>query len=98
MSRKKCRLCEQNVDAKDTNDHHLIPQSEYPKGPQFKRLRNKLRKQKIRICKTCHTKLHQLCTNHELACKYYTVALIREQPLFKVYLDTLLGRSDATLP
>lgn len=65
----ECPLCDREMDEVDADRHHLIPkQKGGKKGPT------------VDIHRFCHTKIHSIFTNKELASKYNTIEKLREVP------------------
>ena len=76
-----CELCNRNVSI--ITKHHLIPLQKG--GKKFETLS---------LCKTCHTQIHALFTNRELATHYHTLeSLKRDRKIIKylIFLENIPG-------
>ena len=68
-----CELCNRNVST--ITKHHLIPVEKG--GNKFNT---------IHLCIACHTSLHALFTNRELAARFNSLELIKRDPKIIKYL------------
>ena len=69
----QCELCERHV--RFVSRHHLIPREEGGRhGPT------------VALCQPCHSTVHLLLTNRELAKKYFSVEALREAEELQKYL------------
>lgn len=69
----QCELCERHV--RFVSRHHLIPREEGGRhGPT------------VALCQPCHSTVHLLLTNRELAKKYSSVEALREAEELQKYL------------
>lgn len=68
-----CELCNRNVSI--ITKHHLIPLQKG--GRKFETLS---------LCPTCHTQIHALFTNRELAIYYHTLKSLKKSPKIIKYL------------
>lgn len=78
-----CELCNRSVSI--ITKHHLIPLEKG--GKKFETLS---------LCKTCHTQIHALFTNRELATHYYSLeALKRDTKIIKFlkFVENIPGDS-----
>lgn len=71
------------------SNHHLIPRTTWLEVNPFPELVNR-KHETIRVCRTCHKKIHQLIPNRQLAFNYNTVETLKEHPLFAQYLKQRL--------
>ena len=70
---KRCELCEREVSA--VSRHHLVPREEGGRyGPT------------VALCQPCHSTVHLLLTNRELARNYPTVEALQQAPELQKYL------------
>ncbi|UOQ74694.1 HNH endonuclease [Hymenobacter cellulosilyticus] len=70
---QRCELCEREVSA--VSRHHLVPREEGGRyGPT------------VALCQPCHSTVHLLLTNRELARNYPTVEALRQAPELQKYL------------
>jgi hypothetical protein len=60
-----CPICDRSLGSVNVDEHHLIPKS--LKG-----------KEKIKLHRVCHDKIHASFTERELAAKYNTISTLRE--------------------
>lgn len=75
-----CPLCLRvMVDGPSVDEHHLVPRSQGGKD-------------KYRIHKICHQKIHQVLTEKELARRYATWSLLREHPEIAVFVHWVKKR------
>jgi len=64
-----CPLCDRHLDEQDADRHHLVPrQKGGAKGAC------------VDLHRFCHTKIHSILTNSELARKYNTIEALKEHP------------------
>lgn len=69
----RCGLCEREV--QHTSRHHLVPREEGGRyGPV------------VELCQPCHSTVHLLLTNRELARRYNTVESLRTAEELQKYL------------
>ena len=69
----RCQLCERLVQR--TSRHHLIPREEGGRyGPT------------VDLCQPCHSSVHLLLTNRQLARQYHTVEELRQAEELQKYL------------
>lgn len=70
----RCGLCEREV--RHTSRHHLVPREEGGRyGPT------------VELCQPCHSTVHLLLDNRELARYYHTVELLRTAGELQKYLQ-----------
>lgn len=69
----RCGLCEREV--QHISRHHLVPREE---GGRYG--------DTVNLCQPCHSSVHRFLSNRELACRYATVAALREAPELRDYL------------
>lgn len=72
ISKIICPLCEEEVSPSDTSEHHIVPRS---KGG----------KEKEPVCNPCHSQIHALFTNKELA-EMETLGTLLDQESIKTYI------------
>ncbi|WP_261989932.1 HNH endonuclease [Hymenobacter sp. BT190] len=69
----RCGLCEREV--QQTSRHHLVPREEGGRhGPV------------VELCQPCHSTVHLLLDNKELARRYNTIERLREAEELQKYL------------
>ncbi|TGE16860.1 HNH endonuclease [Hymenobacter elongatus] len=69
-----CELCQRFV--RSVSRHHLVPRQEGGRhGPT------------VALCQPCHSTVHLLLDNRELARKYSTVETLRLAPELQKYLE-----------
>ncbi|MCC3158221.1 HNH endonuclease [Hymenobacter sp. 15J16-1T3B] len=69
----RCQLCERAV--QHTSRHHLVPREEGGRyGPT------------VDLCQPCHSSVHLLLTNKELARRYHTVQDLQQAEELQKYL------------
>lgn len=78
---KVCSICDRVIEPGDGDDHHLIP---VHKGGSGGRVEH--------IHRFCHTKIHSLFTNAELAKSYSTPELIRSHPEMQEFIRWVQGK------
>jgi len=72
-SETHCELCERVVE--HTSRHHLVPREEGGRyGPTAD------------LCQPCHSTVHLLLSNRDLARRYHTVESLRAAPELQKYL------------
>lgn len=72
-SELRCELCERNV--RHVSRHHLVPREEGGRhGPI------------AALCQPCHSTVHLLLTNRDLAKKYASVEALRDAEELQKYL------------
>lgn len=76
-----CQVCERMV---RRTRHHVFPR-EVHKALKKKGYDAKLLSTTIAICRMCHSTIHRLFTNEQLAESYYTVELLLEDERFLKY-------------
>jgi hypothetical protein len=73
---RSCPLCDRVMDDADADSHHLIPrQKGGAKGPQ------------VPIHRFCHTKIHSILKNNELAKSYNTIEALRAHPEIARFIE-----------
>jgi hypothetical protein len=71
-----CPLCSREMDDADADRHHLIPrQKGGSKGPT------------VDLHRFCHTKIHSIFTNKELAKTYNTVEALQAHPEIAKFIE-----------
>ncbi|UYZ64988.1 HNH endonuclease [Hymenobacter weizhouensis] len=69
----RCGLCERQV--QQVSRHHLVPREEGGRhGPT------------VDLCQPCHSSVHLLLSNRQLARQYHTVEALREAEELQKYL------------
>jgi len=59
--------------------HHLIPRSRHNKARTQRRFsRTEMSGDIAMLCRPCHSQIHKIFTNHELANYYHTIARLQE--------------------
>ena len=72
-----CELCQRQV---PLTFHHLIPRKVH-RRPRFKKNYSKQELARgIRICPLCHRGIHSLYDEMALACRFFSIDLIRQDP------------------
>ncbi|MCB2408242.1 HNH endonuclease [Hymenobacter lucidus] len=72
-SEPRCELCQRQVST--VSRHHLVPREEGGRyGPT------------VALCQPCHSTVHLLLTNRELARRYATVEALQLAPELQKYL------------
>ncbi|PJJ59262.1 HNH endonuclease [Hymenobacter chitinivorans] len=72
-SERRCELCEREV--RVVSRHHLVPREEGGRhGPT------------VALCQPCHSTVHLLLSNRELARRYSTVEALQQAPELQKYL------------
>lgn len=67
-----CELC--NRAASPLTRHHLIPQARHNKTRTHRSFSREAMKTEIAmLCRPCHSQIHHIFTNHELANYYHTI-------------------------
>lgn len=76
-----CSICDRVVEKGDGDEHHLIPKHKGgEEGPT------------VHIHRFCHTKIHSLFTNYELAKTYNTPEKIREHPDMAAFIKWVANK------
>lgn len=71
-----CELCARTM---PLTRHHLIPQSRHNKSRTRRNFsRDTMKSDIAMICRPCHSQIHRVFSNHELADYYHTIERIRE--------------------
>lgn len=71
-----CELCGRTL---NLTRHHLIPQSRHNKSRTRRHFsRDEMKSDIAMICRPCHSQIHRVFSNHELADYYHTIDRIRE--------------------
>lgn len=71
-----CELCGRSM---SLTRHHLIPQSRHNKSRTRRKFsRDAMKSDIAMICRPCHSQIHRVFSNHELADYYHTIERIRE--------------------
>lgn len=72
-----CQLCHRTQFP--LTRHHLIPLSRHNKvRTQRNFSREQMSKEIAMLCRPCHSQIHRLFDNHELASYYHTIASLQE--------------------
>ncbi|KAJ7176179.1 hypothetical protein C8R43DRAFT_555312 [Mycena crocata] len=72
----ECEICERAV---PLTYHHLIPRSTHAKAVKRKWHPESMLNSVAWLCRPCHTAVHQVATNEELAQHYYSVDLLLQR-------------------
>jgi len=69
-----CPLCERVIPDDQKDNHHLVPKS---KGG------------KITVClhRVCHSQIHAIFTDTQLAKKFFTIAALLEEPAMQTFVN-----------
>lgn len=71
-----CPLCDRVMDEMDADEHHLVPrQHGGRKHPT------------VMLHRFCHTKIHSVLTNKELAKRFYTIEALRTHPEIATFIE-----------
>ncbi|KAJ7641111.1 hypothetical protein FB45DRAFT_825279 [Roridomyces roridus] len=73
---KDCEICEREI---PLTYHHLIPRSTHAKALKKKWHPESMLNVVAWLCRPCHTMVHSVATNEDLAQNYYSVALLLER-------------------
>ncbi|KAJ7898631.1 hypothetical protein B0H14DRAFT_174846 [Mycena olivaceomarginata] len=73
---KECEICEREV---PLTYHHLIPRSTHAKAAKKKWHLPSMLNSVAWLCRPCHTVVHHVATNEELAQHYFSVSLLLER-------------------
>ncbi|KAJ7128697.1 hypothetical protein C8R44DRAFT_616091 [Mycena epipterygia] len=73
---KECEICEREI---PLTYHHLIPRSTHAKAVKKKWHPTSMLNSVAWLCRPCHTMVHHVATNEELAQRYYSVSLLLER-------------------
>jgi hypothetical protein len=76
-----CPLCERKILQGYGNDHHLVP-----------KLKGGRNGDTAYMHIICHSKLHSLYSEIELATHYYTIELLRQQPEIQKFVKWIKKR------
>lgn len=72
-----CELCEREM---PLTDHHLYPKDQHKRMMKRNKMsRDKLLSTITKICRPCHTAIHKLFGNKELADRLYSIELLCEE-------------------
>jgi hypothetical protein len=71
-----CPLCDREMESEDESRHHLVP---VHKGGAKGDLAT--------IHKFCHTKVHSIFTNSELASRFNTIEKLRDHPEVQKFIE-----------
>ncbi len=74
LAETRCGLCERLVAS--TSRHHLVPRAE---GGRYG--------ETVDLCQPCHSSVHRFLSNRELACRYATVAALRQAEELQGFLS-----------
>ena len=78
-SERACELCGRTQ--LPLTRHHLIPQSRHNKARTKRQFDKFEMKHEIaHLCRPCHSQVHAILTNQQLAQHYHTVESLRQQP------------------
>ncbi|KAJ6617350.1 hypothetical protein B0H10DRAFT_1797556 [Mycena sp. CBHHK59/15] len=72
----ECEICEREI---PLTYHHLIPRSTHSKAVKKKWHPNSMLNSVAWLCRPCHTVVHHVATNEELAQYYYSVELLLQR-------------------
>ncbi|KAJ7738260.1 hypothetical protein DFH07DRAFT_85835 [Mycena maculata] len=73
---KECEICEREI---PLTYHHLIPRSTHAKAVKKKWHPTGMLNSVAWLCRPCHTVVHQVATNEELALNYHSVDLLLQR-------------------
>lgn len=80
ITKEFCSLCERTVS--NVSLHHLVPKEEGGRhGPT------------IPLCQPCHSTIHLIFSNRELAKEYDSVEKLKAAPALKKYLNWIRRRN-----
>ena len=90
MTGSECAACKRNV---KLTAHHLIPVSQHGRvsrrtGISKRELKGKV----VGMCGDCHSQLHSIFTEKELANSYYEVGLFMADERFAKFVEWVSGR------
>lgn len=88
MELMKCPMCERDIPPRLMTDHHLVPQS----------CGGKNGKNKVEVCTACHSQIHLLFTNKELASKVDTIAKLRKHGAMRPFLKWIAKKPAESIP
>lgn len=78
-SEQACELCGRTH--LPLTRHHLIPQSRHNKARTKRQFdRQTMKTELALLCRACHSQVHAVLDNHQLAQYYFSVAALREHP------------------
>ena len=75
-----------------TTGHHLVPRSTHTRKSVKRKFDRDERDEKVEMCVDCHTQIHRLITEKELAKSYFTVSALKHHPDVARYLKWVKGR------
>lgn len=79
-----CQLCDRQVP--EITEHHLIPKEKGGKHYST-----------AMLCRMCHTQIHALYTNKELAARLFSIARLKNDDNIKKYLDFIVKMPGETI-
>ena len=83
IDKSVCPICSRKIPKKQESKHHLIPCAEGGgRGP------------KVTIHRICHSKIHSVLTEEELALKYNTVEIIKEHEAIQKFIKWVKNKPD----
>lgn len=73
--------------------HHLIPRSRHNKARTQRRFsRTEMSGDIAMLCRPCHSQIHKIFTNHELANYYHTIARLQEHSEVEKFVNWVKKR------
>lgn len=86
-----CELCGRNEVA--LTRHHLIPRARHNKARTRRHFsRDEMVTEIAMICRPCHSQVHRLFANHELASYYHTIARLRDHSEMQKFIQWIRKR------
>lgn len=86
-----CELCDR-IELPLTR-HHLIPLSRHNKARTKRHFsREEMTTDIAMLCRPCHSQIHRLFDNHELASYYHTIARLQEHSEVKKFINWVKKR------
>lgn len=77
---QQCALCERTV--ANVSQHHVVPKEE---GGRYG--------ETVPLCQPCHSTIHLIYSNRELARNYNSLSLLQQAPALQKYLHWIRKRS-----
>ncbi|WP_110674756.1 MULTISPECIES: hypothetical protein [Salinicola] len=96
MSHDRCGLCGRRA---PLTRHHLIPRALHRKPRYRKRYgREQMQTRVLWICRPCHSHLHRMLSERELADHYASREALMSHPDIRAFVTWLADKSDGFVP
>lgn len=92
-----CQLCRRRI--ANLTKHHLIPRMRH----RNKKTRKQFARQEMTtriawLCRPCHTQVHALFSEKQLAASYHSIAALRQHQDMGKFIEWISGKAENFIP